>query len=258
MLSVGLQIGLWSVAGGAAVLVLLGLAARYNVWRPTRSLRIPRILMYHSIRPTSTGRGDGILTTPEQFAWQLDWIRRHGGRFVTVSEMLAARDRDHMVAITFDDGYADNYEHAWPILQACRAPATIYLAPEMTGIEQLTPAMIREMAADGVEFGAHTLTHRHLPSTEDSEARREIVESGRRVAELSGQPCRSFAYPFGKFEDRHVAMVRAAGFDSAVTTKKRIVPWGRQDILRLPRLSMLGQMNRFEFWLTYTRGRYRV
>lgn len=248
------------VAGVGLGLLLVALAARYNLWRPARSLRIPRILMYHSIRPmeTATGRGEGIVTTPTQFAAQIDWLARHGARFVTVSQMAAATDRDHMVAVTFDDGYVDNYRQAWPILQRYGAPATIYLAPEMSGIDPLTPEMIREMAAGGIEFGAHTLTHIHLPSTDDAEAEREIRQSRSAVQALTGQDCLSFAYPYGKLADRHVDMVRRAGFTTAVTTKKRILPWADVDPLRLPRLSMLGQMNRFEFWLTITRGRYRV
>lgn len=253
-----MSVWLWIVVGLLLLLVLLALAARYNLWRPPRSLRTPRILMYHSIRPVPGGRGDGIVATPEQFAWQLDWIKRHGGRFVTVSELLAADDPSHMVAVTFDDGYRDNHDHAWPILKRFDAPATIYLAPEMADIDPLTPEMIKSMVAGGIEFGAHTMHHCHLPSTPDDEARGEIAESRQRVEALTGRPCRSFAYPYGKFADRHVEMVREAGFDSAVTTKKRIRPLNVVDRLRLPRLSMVGQMNRFEFWLTFTRGRYRV
>lgn len=249
-----------AVLGLVVVVALLALAARYNFWRWPKPLAWPRILMYHRIQPPTAAmpRGDGIVSTTTQFDTHLAWLASQGARFVTVSELMAAEDPAHMVAITFDDGYADNYRHAWPILKQYAAPATIYLAPEMAAIEALTPDMIREMAADGVEFGAHTLTHIHLPSTDDARAEREIQQSRAAVQALSGQPCLSFAYPYGKLADRHVDMVRRAGFSTAVTTKKRILPRAEVEPLRLPRLSMLGQMNRFEFWLTITRGRYRV
>ena len=239
-------------------LALLAVLARYNLWRWPKPARWPRVLMYHRVLPDAVG--EGITMNLARFAWQIDALARRGVRFVTVSELVAAEETESLVAITFDDGYADNFQHAWPVLRAHRAPATIYLAPEMPDIDRLTPLMIREMVAAGVEFGAHTQHHVHLPSTDDAVARQEILASKQAVEALTGQPCRSFAYPYGKFDDRHVAMVAEAGFTSAVTTKKRIVRAAdlHRDPLRVPRLSMVGQMNRFEFWLTITRGRYRV
>lgn len=238
------------------VLVTVGLLARYNLWRPPRPKAWPRVLMYHSVLPTNASTG--IVMDVQRFAWQIEWLARHGARFVTVSQLLATDDPRGMVVVTFDDGYADNYWHAWPVLQRHGAPATVYLAPEIEGVERLTPAMIRELQADGWEFGAHTVSHCHLPSASLEKARDEITDSRRAVEALTGRPCRSFAYPFGKYRPEHVEMVRDAGFESAVTTHKAIAPLERVDRLELPRLSMIGQMNRFEFWLTYTRGRYRV
>lgn len=250
---------LFVVLGFVGIIALLALAARYNFWRWPKPLSWPRILMYHRIQPAvDRARGEGITATTAQFEAHLNWLAAHGARFVTVSELMAAENPAHMVAITFDDGYADNFSYAWPIMKKFSAPATIYLAPDMPEIERLTPAMITEMNAAGIEFGAHTMTHIHLPSTDDTQALAEIQASKAAVESLTGKPCTSFAYPFGKFSDTHVAMVAAAGFMTAVTTKKKILPRRKLDPLCLPRLSMVGQMNRFEFWLTITRGRYRV
>ncbi|WP_410474315.1 polysaccharide deacetylase family protein [Guyparkeria sp. TX1] len=235
---------------------ILGLLARYNLWRPPRPKAWPRLLMYHSIRPTAASAG--IVMDVDRFAWQVDWMARHGARFVTVSQLLSAEDPRGMVAITFDDGYADNYHYAWPVLRRHGAPATVYIAPEIEGVERLTPAMIHELQADGWEFGAHTVHHCHLPSTESETAREEIAGSRKAVEAVTGRSCKSFAYPFGKYQQEHVDMVREAGFQSAVTTRKAIAPRNRVGRLELPRLSMVGQMNRFEFWLTYSRGRFRV
>ncbi|MDY0147676.1 MAG: polysaccharide deacetylase family protein [Halothiobacillus sp.] len=253
----GLLVAAFGLAG---VIALLALAARYNFWRWPKPLGWPRILMYHRIQPAAaeSPRGEGITATTTQFEAHLAWLAAHGARFVTVSELMAAENPAHMVAITFDDGYADNFTHAWPILKKFSAPATIYLAPDMPDIERLSPEMIAEMSAAGIEFGAHTMTHIHLPSTDDNQALAEIQASKNAVESLTGKPCTSFAYPYGKFSDKHVAMVAAAGFETAVTTKKKILPRRKFDPLCLPRLSIVGQMNRFEFWLTITRGRYRV
>ncbi|ACX96944.1 polysaccharide deacetylase family protein [Halothiobacillus neapolitanus] len=256
-MTAGWLVVVWGFVG---IIALLALAARYNVWRWPKPLGWPRILMYHRIQPAAANRlrGEGITATTTQFEAHLNWLAAHGARFVTVSELMAAENPAHMVAITFDDGYADNFSHAWPILKKFSAPATIYLAPDMPDIERLSPEMIAEMSAAGIEFGAHTMTHIHLPSNNDTRALAEIQASKAAVESLTGRPCMSFAYPYGKYSDKHVAMVAAAGFSTAVTTKKKILPRRKFDPLCLPRLSMVGQMNGFEFWLTITRGRYRV
>jgi peptidoglycan/xylan/chitin deacetylase (PgdA/CDA1 family) len=99
---------------------------------------------------------------------------------------------------------------------------------------------VRELHAAGMEIGAHTVTHPILRNTAPDVARREIVESGRRLAEIVGQPIRLFAYPNGKpgvdYGSEHVAMVRGAGYAAAVSTG-----WGvataQSDRFQLPRFT---------------------
>lgn len=112
-----------------------------------------------------------------------------------------------------------------------------YLAPELrhelverldrlagtrqTGL-MLTDDMIRNMAKQGVEIGAHTISHPILANLNDESARFEIVESKRQLEAITGKPVRYFAYPNGKpridFHDRHMAMARDAGFTAAFST----------------------------------------
>ncbi len=99
---------------------------------------------------------------------------------------------------------------------------------------------VRELHAAGMEIGAHTVTHPILLNTAPDAARREIVESGRRLAEIVRQPIRLFAYPNGKpgvdYGPEHVAMVRDAGYAAAVSTG-----WGvataQSDRFQLPRFT---------------------
>jgi peptidoglycan/xylan/chitin deacetylase (PgdA/CDA1 family) len=82
--------------------------------------------------------------------------------------------------------------------------------------------MIRSLARQGIEIGAHTVSHPILTSLPDAWARHEIGESKRQLEAILGKPVRYFAYPNGKqgrdFDERHVAMAREAGFDAAFTT----------------------------------------
>lgn len=82
--------------------------------------------------------------------------------------------------------------------------------------------MVVALDRNGVEIGAHTVTHPILTSLDDEAARHEIGAGKRQLEALTGRPVRLFAYPNGKagkdFDARHVAMVREAGFDAAFTT----------------------------------------
>ncbi len=93
---------------------------------------------------------------------------------------------------------------------------------------------------DGMQVGAHTLTHPILSKTEDAEARREIRDSKQVLEGILGRPVTLFAYPNGKphvdYEARHAAMVREAGFDAAFSTAAGSAGAGA-DLYQLPRFT---------------------
>ena len=86
----------------------------------------------------------------------------------------------------------------------------------------LTSDMVRELDRQGMEIGAHTVSHPILTSLDDDSARIEISASKQQLEAILGKPVRLFAYPNGKvgkdYDQRHVAMVREAGFSAAFTT----------------------------------------
>jgi len=102
----------------------------------------------------------------------------------------------------------------------------------------LTPEMVVSLDRQGVEIGAHTVTHPILTSLDDASARSEIRSGKAQLEALTGKPVRLFAYPNGKvgldFDARHVAMVREAGFEAAFTTAVGAIT-GSQDRFQLPR-----------------------
>jgi peptidoglycan/xylan/chitin deacetylase (PgdA/CDA1 family) len=105
----------------------------------------------------------------------------------------------------------------------------------------LTPAMISELAAAGMDIGAHTVNHPILRSLSHAEAMREIRGSSDWIARLLGAPPRSFAYPNGRpgrdYDSSHVDMVRECGFEVAVSTAMNCAKSGA-DLLQLPRLPL--------------------
>jgi peptidoglycan/xylan/chitin deacetylase (PgdA/CDA1 family) len=123
-----------------------------------------------------------------------------------------------------------------------RRALTEYLT-EMVGGDRagqlmLTPEMIRTMAEERFEIGAHTVSHPILTSLGDDAARYEIEQGKRDLEAITGTPVRYFAYPNGKvgkdFDERHQEMVRAAGFAAAFSTEVGAATRG-DDPFRLPR-----------------------
>lgn len=238
---------------GLALIVFLGY---YNFWRPVKNSSWPRILMYHN---TSTEPSSDINISPKTLEKQIRYLINKNYKFLKVSDLLSFTQPIKHVALTFDDGFEGNYTYLFEILKKYNVPVTIYLSPNIQTIGALTQLQIQEMQASGlVEFGAHTMTHINLTKVDDDTAKREITESRKAVEKLTGVPCLSFAYPYGRYNDSHMKLVKDAGFTTAVTTKKQIVAFERSDPYLLPRLSINGCINMVQFYLILSRGRYKL
>jgi peptidoglycan/xylan/chitin deacetylase (PgdA/CDA1 family) len=251
-----LSIILWIIIGFLALAALLFFMGRHTFWLPYRAPRLPRILMLHQVDPSLPPSGMNM--PPERFEVLIRLLQKKKLRFLTVSELVKRHAEQPSVALTFDDGYADNYLYAFPLLKKYNVKATIYLTPDIEGMVKLTDAQIKEMADSGlVEFGAHTLTHINLLKSTDEVALAEIEGSRTRIASLLGE-CNSFAYPFGRFDQHHQDMVRDSGFSSAVSTRKRIEPISNANIFNLPRISTNGTMSVFQMKIALAKGRFRL
>jgi peptidoglycan/xylan/chitin deacetylase (PgdA/CDA1 family) len=90
-----------------------------------------------------------------------------------------------------------------------------------------------EIASLGIEVGSHTMTHPDLRAVDDDSLRWELVESKRRLEDLTGLPVPSFCYPFGYFDDRACSAVGSAGYELGRTTMGFRTDLG-QDRYRLP------------------------
>jgi peptidoglycan/xylan/chitin deacetylase (PgdA/CDA1 family) len=134
-----------------------------------------------------------------------------------------------MLAITFDDGYRDNFDNAAPILERFSLPATFFVVSRWIGTDVvpwwdqrdgrrypwMTWGEVRSLQARGFEIGAHTRTHVDLGAVDGSVAREEIVGGRLDLEDRLGAPVDSFAYPYGgrdKLTNSNRDVVRAAGY----------------------------------------------
>ncbi|MFN3336035.1 MAG: polysaccharide deacetylase family protein [Thermomicrobium sp.] len=218
------------------------------------------ILMYHYIRPrpgSDDPLGQRLSVDPVTFQAQMDWLAQHGFTPITLSELAALRAGllsapPHPIVLTFDDGYRDFYQNAFPILRAHGFHATIFVITGFVGQERyLTWDMIRELDRSGlVEIGAHTVHHPDLTMLAHPES--EIRDCKDALEHVLGHPVTVFAYPAGKFDARVESAVRAAGFQQAVTTQPRWATPG-DDPLALPRLRVTGDLTLSQFAALLTR-----
>lgn len=224
------------------------------------------LLLYHSVARSPSPAIAGFSVSPERFARQLDAVVESGRTPLTVSQyaagLAAGTLPERPLVITFDDGYADFAEHALPELATRSLRCTLYIAtgflegrpdhrvPRQPPDRMLAWSQLRELAAAGVEIGAHSHSHYQLDTLGAARAREEIVSSKGLLEEELGTEVSTFAYPHGYSSARVRSAVRAAGYRSAAAVKNAFSSEG-DDLFALARLTVLSSSDeqRFTGWL---------
>ncbi len=194
------------------------------------------ILMYHAFGQPGEPPSRFILPA-QRFARQMAWLKWMRYHVLSLEEFLCYRREyrllpTHSVIITVDDGYADNYSAAYPILRRYGFPATIFLVSSsvgdmnrwdkqglLVGRPLMSWGEIREMMCGGITFGAHTRTHPMLTAVPPERAKDEIESSRVELERELGVPAQLFCYPHGKYDATSRSFVEQAGFSGACSTR---------------------------------------
>lgn len=228
----------------------------------TRARALP-VLMYHHVTPEA-----GLITvSPATFRAQMSWLSRRGYRSIGCDDLaafLAGRPLpEKSVLITFDDGYLDNYVHAWPVLREFGLHAAVFLVTGWIGagearrhaglggelprcpdhrscMQQVAAgehdaAMLRwseveAMRADGsFEFHSHTHTHTRWDKTLADRAERrsalaaDLDASRAELKSRLGADSTHLCWPQGYYDADYLEVARQGGFRHLYTVKKGIV-----------------------------------
>jgi peptidoglycan/xylan/chitin deacetylase (PgdA/CDA1 family) len=215
------------------------------------------VLCYHSVDPSPSY----LSLTPGLFDEHLAWLQDRC-RVVPLDQLVAGGRRADgpYVAITFDDGYADNHVHAMPRLSARGMTATFFVTAGflerddevmahlsdvwLTPRERLHPlswSQLRELRHAGMSIGSHTWSHRNLARLSSADAQEDLRRSRELLEERLGEPVRAVAYPWGKLgrhvTDETVAAARRAGYELGAISLPRSVRDG-DEALRIPRFGV--------------------
>lgn len=222
------------------------------------------VLMYHHISPV---KGDMVTVDPEVFDAQLAHIKEAGYRVLDLDEAVGFAKgvievKEKSIAITFDDGYLDNYVHAFPLLKKHGIKAAVFIVTDWVDKASSRPGpaaavesfsrkppthaeskafidggeawkavlgweMIEEMKESGlVSFYSHTATHRSADQIGGEELRRELASSKASIEKRLGASCRYLCWPKGRYTKEGIDEAKAAGYTALFTTKPGVLKKG--------------------------------
>lgn len=205
------------------------------------------ILAYHKI---SDDKEFGLTTIGiDRFESQLKLLVAEGYETISFKDLKdsCTFSKKKTVILTFDDGYASIYHHAFPLLQKYKLNATVFIVVDYLGkmndwesyaiqrkYRHLSHSHIIELQKYGFEMGSHTLNHFHLPSCPPSVIRSEINISKKKLEDITGESVLSFCYPYGKYNNTSMTVVKEAGYKYA-TCNLRFSDRKEYHLFKLPR-----------------------
>ena len=193
------------------------------------------ILTYHSLDCS----GSVVSVTPGDFSKQMAFLSERSLKGMSLAKAITFREQrgawpDGGVVLTFDDGFANFYESAMPVLARYGFTATVFIISGYMGGQNdwgprpkglgvlpiLSWSQAAELARSGIEIGSHTQTHRDLRYCSAAETEQEMTVSRAEIEQHLGLQPQSFAYPYGGV-DRVSRKLAAGNFRAACTTELR-------------------------------------
>ena len=167
-----------------------------------------------------------LTVTPEHFEAQLKFLKDRGYTSIDLYQFYGALARGESlpakpIVFTFDDGYVDMHQYAFPLMKKYGFSGTIFIITDF--VEQKKPEYLTwdhalEMAHSGWRLESHTKTHPSLEGQSVEFQRDQLKGSMDSLKKNLGYTPRFFAYPYGKFDQNSIKILQEVGYWGAVTT----------------------------------------
>ena len=178
-------------------------------------------LNYHKIDNMNIS----LSVLPEDFDRQIAYLKEQGYNSINTDQLYDYMTNgtplpENPILITFDDGYEDNYQYAYPILKKYGFTGTIFIITDLVGKPNyLTWEQLKEMKANGMNFQSHTVSHKSMTELGEAQLREELVNSKKILDEQLSQDTKFMAYPTGTYNLYIAKLVKDAGYKGAFTIK---------------------------------------
>jgi peptidoglycan/xylan/chitin deacetylase (PgdA/CDA1 family) len=199
----------------------------------SETIRLP-VLAYHRIAEDGPAALAPYRVSPRAFEEQMRFLRRHGYHTISSADLVGYRRagiamQGRPVLITFDDGYRDFYQNAWPILRRCDFTAEVFLPTDRIGGRadwdsahgKPAPLMswdeMRAAQAEGVRFGSHLASHTAATALSAEALLREGIRSRSMLERGLGCEVRTVAVPYGACDERARRILLCCGYTQIFT-----------------------------------------
>ena len=200
-----------------------------------------KAIVYHTISEPETPLPANIDISAERFEKHLKWLSNRREQVVPLRKFLSASEKDNLIAITFDDGFRDNFTVALPLLEKYELPMTLFVAAGFIGRENyLYPEEIQTLASHPlITIGSHGFWHRHLTQLSEDDVRFELLESKKTLVEIANREIDLLAYPYGDCNGKIERISEECGYTAAWSVwngqntpfSRWRIPLGRNDNL---------------------------
>ncbi len=221
------------------------------------------VLLYHEMDSQAqvsniTSADDlSVVVDIEDFRQQLTYLKNNAYNILTLDQMLqgdipeAAFGKN--VVITFDDGRLSDWTLATPALIEHGFPATFYVVSGRVDNdpEYVSSDNLREMHANGMTIGSHSVTHRFLAQLSEADVRSELVDSKKQLEDIIGAPVKHLALPGGHGNKRVFQLARECGYESVSTCEVDTYRVG-SDPFHIPRLEIRRGLGIDEYSQTFS------